>query len=78
MKSGVHELEFLAGMRRNRHAVALKDDKAKFYVGMRNLASVHQAMRGVTMFSRCGVEVPSCEFYPMEAVRTNVLVLRIF
>jgi len=50
--------------------------KVKFYIGdVRNYDSIHSAMRGVDfVFSAAALkQVPSCEFYPMEAVRTNVL-----
>jgi UDP-N-acetylglucosamine 4,6-dehydratase len=56
--------------------LALKDDKAKFYIGdVRNYDSVYQAMNGVDYVFHAAAlkQVPSCEFYPMEAVRTNVL-----
>ena len=56
--------------------IALKDDKAKFYIGdVRNYDSVHQAMHNVDYVFHAAAlkQVPSCEFYPMEAVRTNVL-----
>lgn len=56
--------------------IALKDDKAKFYIGdVRNYDSVHQALHGVDYVFHAAAlkQVPSCEFYPMEAVRTNVL-----
>ena len=50
--------------------------KVKFYIGdVRNYESVHSAMRGVDfVFSAAALkQVPSCEFYPIEAVRTNIL-----
>ncbi|MBC7617644.1 MAG: polysaccharide biosynthesis protein [Candidatus Saccharibacteria bacterium] len=50
--------------------------KLKFYVGdVRDMRSVAQAMRGVNYVFHAAAlkQVPSCEFYPMEAVRTNVL-----
>lgn len=50
--------------------------KVKFYIGdVRNYDSIHAAMRGVDyVFSAAALkQVPSCEFYPIEAVRTNVL-----
>jgi len=53
-----------------------QDDKIKFYIGdVRDLASLSCAMRGVDyVFSAAALkQVPSCEFYPIEAVRTNVL-----
>lgn len=56
--------------------IALKNDKLKFYIGdVRNYDSIHQAMHGVDYVFHAAAlkQVPSCEFYPMEAVRTNVL-----
>lgn len=50
--------------------------KLKFYIGdVRNYDSVHAAMRGADyVFSAAALkQVPSCEFHPIEAVRTNVL-----
>ena len=50
--------------------------KLKFYIGdVRDSRSVEQAMRGVDYVFHAAAlkQVPSCEFYPMEAVRTNVL-----
>lgn len=55
---------------------ALKSDKVKFYIGdVRNLESVREAVRGVDYIFHAAAlkQVPSCEFFPMEAVRTNVL-----
>ena len=50
--------------------------KLKFYIGdVRDARSVEQAMRGVDYVFHAAAlkQVPSCEFYPMQAVRTNVL-----
>jgi len=50
--------------------------KLKFYLGdVRDPASVSRAMRGVDYCFHAAAlkQVPSCEFYPMEAVRTNVI-----
>ena len=50
--------------------------KIKFFIGdVRDIASVKNAMHGVDyIFHAAAVkQVPSCEFFPMEAVRTNVL-----
>lgn len=52
------------------------DPKLKFYIGdVRDPSSVAAAMRGVDYVFHAAAlkQVPSCEFYPMEAVRTNVL-----
>ena len=51
-------------------------DKIKFYIGdVRDLASVKNAMHGVDYIFHAAAlkQVPSCEFFPMEAVRTNVI-----
>ena len=53
-----------------------KDDKLKFYIGdVRDLASVKNAMYGVDYVFHAAAlkQVPSCEFFPLEAVKTNVL-----
>lgn len=55
---------------------ALQDPKVKFYIGdVRDRQSVDAAMTGVDyIFSAAALkQVPSCEFFPVEAVKTNVL-----
>jgi len=55
---------------------AYNNEKLKFYIGdVRNLDSIIDAFKGVDyVFSAAALkQVPSCEFYPMEAVRTNVI-----
>jgi UDP-glucose 4-epimerase len=56
--------------------IALNNDKVKFYIGdVREYQSVNDALRGVDYVFHAAAlkQVPSCEFYPMEAVKTNVL-----
>jgi UDP-glucose 4-epimerase len=51
-------------------------NKLKFYIGdVRDIASVRNAMHGVDYIFHAAAlkQVPSCEFFPMEAVRTNVI-----
>ena len=53
-----------------------KNDKLKFYIGdVRDIASVKNAMHGVDYIFHAAAlkQVPSCEFFPMEAVKTNVI-----
>jgi UDP-glucose 4-epimerase len=54
----------------------LKNSAVKFYIGdVRDYDSVHQAMRGVDFVFHAAAlkQVPSCEFFPIEAVQTNTL-----
>ena len=51
-------------------------EKVKFYIGdVRDIASVRNAMHGVNYIFHAAAlkQVPSCEFFPIEAVKTNVL-----
>jgi len=53
-----------------------QNDKIKYYIGdVRDLASVKNAMNGVDYLFHAAAlkQVPSCEFFPLEAVKTNVI-----
>ena len=53
-----------------------RDPKIKFYIGdVRNIDSIREAANGVDFIFHAAAlkQVPSCEFYPMEAVQTNII-----
>jgi len=56
--------------------IELNNDKVRFNIGdVRDYDSIHQAMKGVDYVFHAAAlkQVPSCEFYPLEALKTNVL-----
>jgi UDP-glucose 4-epimerase len=56
--------------------LAIRDPRVRFYIGdVREASSIVDSMRGAHFVFHAAAlkQVPSCEFYPMEAVRTNVL-----
>jgi UDP-glucose 4-epimerase len=56
--------------------LAFRNDKLKFHIGdVRDYDSVHDALRGVDYVFHAAAlkQVPSCEFYPMEAIKSNVI-----
>lgn len=56
--------------------IRLNNPKLKFYIGdVRSFDSIKQAMKGVDYVFHAAAlkQVPSCEFYPLEAIQTNVL-----
>jgi UDP-N-acetylglucosamine 4,6-dehydratase len=53
-----------------------RNEKIKYYIGdVRNYESINHAMKGADYVFQAAAlkQVPSCEFFPMEAVRTNIL-----
>ncbi len=78
LKTNVREIRIFSRDEKKQEdmRIALANDKVKFHIGdVRDYDSVAQAMRGVDFVFHAAAlkQVPSCEFYPMEAVRTNVL-----
>ena len=56
--------------------ISIKNEKVKFYIGdVRNYDSICDASQGVDYIFHAAAlkQVPSCEFYPMEAIHTNIL-----
>lgn len=78
LDTGVREIRIFSRDEKKQEdmRIALANDKVKFYIGdVRDYSSVSQAMVGVDYIFHAAAlkQVPSCEFYPMEAVRTNVI-----
>ncbi len=78
LNTGVREIRILSRDEKKQEdmRIALNNPKLRFYIGdVRDYDSVSQAMKGVDYVFHAAAlkQVPSCEFYPMEAVRTNVL-----
>ncbi len=78
LQNGVREIRVLSRDELKQHEMrtAIGDDRLRFYIGdVRDFDSVDRAMRGVDLVFHAAAlkQVPSCEFFPIEAVRTNVM-----
>jgi len=78
LDSDIKEIRIFSRDEKKQHdmRVAYNNPKIKFYIGdVRNENSLRDAMIGVDYVFHAAAlkQVPSCEFYPMEAVQTNVL-----
>ena len=77
LNTGVREIRIFSRDEKKQDDMraALNHPKLRFYIGdVRDYGSVYDALKGVDYVFHAAAlkQVPSCEFYPMEAVRTNV------
>ena len=78
LDTGVREIRIFSRDEKKQDAmrIALNHPKLRFYIGdVRDEASLRQSIKGVNYVFHAAAlkQVPSCEFYPMEALRTNVM-----
>jgi len=78
LSSGLNEIRILSRDEKKQDDMRKKfgDNKLKFYIGdIRDYQSVLNATRGVDFVFHAAAlkQVPSCEFYPLEAVKTNII-----
>jgi UDP-N-acetylglucosamine 4,6-dehydratase len=78
LKSDIKEIRIFSRDEKKQDDMRMeyKSDKLNFIVGdIRDLDSINNAMRGVDYLFHAAAlkQVPSCEFYPLQAIKTNVL-----
>ncbi len=78
LRTGIKEIRIFSRDEKKQEdmRIALASDKAKFFIGdVRDYNSILPAMEGVDLVFQAAAlkQVPSCEFYPIEAVKTNIL-----
>jgi UDP-N-acetylglucosamine 4,6-dehydratase len=78
LKTNVQEIRIFSRDEKKQEEMRqeFNNNRLKFYIGdVRDYDSIYQALRGVNYVYHAAAlkQVPSCEFYPLEAVKTNVL-----
>jgi len=78
LDSGIKEIRIFSRDEKKQHDMRLKysNPKLKFFLGdVRNFDSIFRAMQGVDYVFQAAAlkQVPSCEFFPIEATMTNVI-----
>lgn len=78
LKSDIKEIRIFSRDEKKQEDMRIKykNDKLNFIVGdIRDFKSINNALRGVDFLFHAAAlkQVPSCEFYPMEAIKTNLL-----
>lgn len=78
MKSDIKEIRIFSRDEKKQEdlRIRLKNDKLNFIIGdVRDFNSINHAMNGVDFVFQAAAlkQVPTCEFYPMQAVKTNIL-----
>lgn len=78
LNSNIKEIRIFSRDEKKQHdmRVEIQNPKVKFFIGdVRDAASIGPAVKGVDYIFHAAAlkQVPSCEFYPIEAVKTNIL-----